>query len=104
MRSFRALDAGAGRGAEVERAGFGVFDCSAYGCSCKERAEVGLWGTRFGGSEARRAEEGAADFQEARRVALHRKGRNQLRPGETLHGESDLRDRREDRGDGLRVD
>jgi len=61
--------------------------------------ESWLWGTRFGGGEARRAEEGAADFP--RKPAEWRyigKGKTSYDLEKTLHWQSDLRDRREDRG------
>src|SRR6202795_3908417 len=104
MRRLRALDAGAGSGKAVERARIRVLDTTTYGCPYEQRAQVELRGTCFGSGEARRAEKRAAHPQEAGRVALHRQRPNQLRPGTSLHRKSDLRDGRENRWNGVRVD
>jgi len=69
----------AGRSKEVERRrfGFGLRRIRLFMQRAgEERGKLELWGNSLGGSEARRAEEGAAALKSQRVIGAHREGQD----------------------------
>ena len=103
-RRIGARDARPGRGGAVAGAGRGVHDRAARGRAQGDRPPRRVRIARARGRQAAGAEARDAAAQAAQRLALHRQGSPGLRPCRHRERQGRLRDGRQSRRDGVRVD